>query len=194
MAKLVLRRQRDCVADIQHEDKCAKTQPTSVFSVVQSSCYFISMGTQTLLTLMQSLFWPLFSWGYTLDQYHFKPSVLCGSPYCYIHTESISILSNTQGIQLFFLVHIHNLTVPGKRLALAPDIHCYWFTTNHPNSSACNNVTTQFISSPSAIWTLWRCDTVHDLLLLLTQCRHHSSAHTLSSLQDFLSFYSSHWQ
>lgn len=86
---------------------------------------------------VKSLYWPLFSCSYTLDQYLFTLGFLYGSSYCYIHTQRISILSNTQGIQLWvpFLVHIHNLSVPGKRLGLTPDIYCYRFTINHANRS-----------------------------------------------------------
>lgn len=86
MAKLVLRRGSDNVASIQHEDKYTKTQPTSVGSVVQSSCYFNFRGHPATAHLhVKNLFWPLFSCGYILDQYHLKPGFFSGSPYCYIH-------------------------------------------------------------------------------------------------------------
>lgn len=155
---------------------CKDTAYLCVLSCAEQLLLHFHGHSATVHPRVKSLFWPFFSCGYTLDQYHFKPGFHCGSPYCYIHTQSISILSNTRRIQLWalFLVHIHNLTVPGKRLALTPDIYCLWFTTNHPNSSACNNVTTQFISSPNAIWILWCCETVHELLLLLIQCHHHT--------------------
>lgn len=93
MVKLALGRGSDYLADTQHEYNCASLP---ICSVVQSSCYFISMGIQPLFTSGKEFILAFVFFGCTLDQYHFKPGFFCGSPYCYIHTQSI-IFSNTHG-------------------------------------------------------------------------------------------------